>query len=663
LNNSARTDLASESGKATLQAEADQTSTPLESSPESLAQKANVPGKVALAGGEVPQTDSPILQTGGNDDVAKKSSFWKFWSPKASPSGVKDPFADQPEPEKRTATPTQNEGVSGKAQLNSTSFSTSPSGAPGTDPFAKDPQAAELWFEKEFAKSSGNSSGSQSARRSLGSNVDETSLNPSSADFPWTTAKEPKAGRSSMPEWSPVAQEQDSFQAAPSTVGRATAPPSTAATIAEGQYDLRQSMSGTKSPATVTATDVRQQKLRVQALLSEAHTSAQRGEFHAAYRSTLLAEQIVNEYELTFGPKEEDPRNYARVLAAKIWTTSNHSEEAYIAATETASALPPARSLKPTAQKAPASSSASGATSSKDLSSPFQSDSFATWEPLPEATAPAVANQSLNVATIPSRSTETLSSTTQPAATANVLPEIRPWPNERAIRDAQPPMEFSNFNAPSTASTTPPLMTQNPEPQPLQIVPDSKSGNGSGVEFAIAQSLSNEQTPALLDPFGATPPVETHGSRREPVADRQSQSLANSEASSHRPLLMAPPTPEETGRATAQTPNLTWDDLSQAKRTESEKPANQASSRRVTWSIIGLICAGIATVLGLRMSRKEDAPKLAAASAPTPVPAPLPVQAEAIEISEAPQTLEIGSRENAAGDEVEAQPLRFKRAA
>lgn len=60
-------------------------------------------------------------------------------------------------------------------------------------------------------------------------------------------------------------------------------------------------------------------KLRVQALLSEAHSQEIRGELKAAYRSALLAQTIADQNGVKFDASDEQPQQFVSAISKRLW--------------------------------------------------------------------------------------------------------------------------------------------------------------------------------------------------------------------------------------------------------------------------------------------------------------------------------------------------------
>jgi len=669
LNNPTRTDLAAEAGKAALIAEEDITH---QKTQEAIAAAHSeqpsardhesrdhesppaARGNVVLAAGEfLPgQDDSPILQTSGEEPQAeapeKKKSFWNFWPRKSSKPVVKDPFANHPELKSATKPQDQNPSV-GKAKLATTAAAP----VPDRKPAEKDPFSAENWFEKELAKQPVPSWAQIDQQGTgIGEGVAVAFQNSPEEKSPVEQARlsKPAASAADTAPW--AAQPESKLKSAPV---RPASPWDAVATTPPSRSQLKNVASGTQTPSSESVV-VRQQKLRIQALLSDAHSNAQRGELHNAYRSALLAEKIASDYKLTFAEEEEHPQMLSRNLAAKLWQTSNVSEEAYLAAADLHAPTANQQIRNPAA---PVNEPNSGSANTS-----FPGGTFATWQPLPEPAGqrPRAVASTVTPSTnhqAPARSTASQMNSMPQGA----MPQIRPWVNERTVQGTTPPEAFSNSNAsqPTLGLTAPELAQEGDAGRHSQSRHLSDT-SGSGVQFAIAHEVHENQPPKLLDPFVASG-SNVAGNVTDPSDRLSNNSMSSVALDRPRTMLMAPPTPAETGsRATADS-SLTWEQISRA---DSGEGAAQIKAdhdtqviRRVIWSMIGLLGAAITTGIGIWYSkRKETELPVAAAEEKT--------QTEiATETSATPAStiLEMVTDPAPAQDEQEVQPLQFKRAA
>jgi hypothetical protein len=296
----------------------------------------------------------------------------------------------------------------------------------------------------------------------------------------------------------------------------------------------------------------RQYRLRVKALLSEAHTSAIRGELHAAYRSALLAEQVAEEHHIAMRDGDENPRDVARDIAAKIWRASNVAEE-----------TAPTDLAAPTATEQPAAATEGfpGA------------NAFATWTPLGQLRAVAPA-----------------------APAASELPAIRPGAAPGAddwMAHAAPlPAPVAEAAQPTLAKTS-----KAPRWSAGDAAMQLPAADQSGVKFAIAQTISPDEVLAQ----GIAPPELQPAPIPPEFEISRLPQLSAATLDVHRPALLAPPALSPAGAP------ATWSELSQPSAAAiSAAPAVRPGgwSWKLLWSGLGLAAAGISIAFGIRVSRK-----------------------------------------------------------
>ncbi len=73
---------------------------------------------------------------------------------------------------------------------------------------------------------------------------------------------------------------------------------------------------------------------RMKSLILQAKNQHARGELHAAYRSALLAQNIVTKNDLKLGPNDANPTTIAQEIAAMIWGTNKQEESKFESETE-----------------------------------------------------------------------------------------------------------------------------------------------------------------------------------------------------------------------------------------------------------------------------------------------------------------------------------------
>lgn len=383
----------------------------------------------------------------------------------------------------------------------------------------------------------------------------------------------------------------------------------------------------------------RQQRLRVRALMSQAHSSEIRGELHSAYRSALLAEKIATEHQLKFSADEENPAEFARTISARIFKNSPSHQIAkapqeavgsFGEATREAASESFAFAAKPevspfqmpqaqaaqTAQSPIAQSQVSQPqlsqpekTVASQTSSPFDSpfnERFATWVAAP--TAPTVAktvepssvkSTSIGeVASIPKTTSQRFKATT--LGSSDALPEIRPGTaSEGGSRGDLAANGTDPWSAFPAGQSTPTLTQTSATPSgfPAKELPTNAANLRNNVEFAVAEATRSVNEPR---PFHGL--EDTAQSRLLPE-----QSLASATIGRHRPMLEAPSVPAPPLELVQNQSTLQFDDpfADAAVADEEVKPATTASNKTL-WIVIGLLGAGVATVFGLKRSRDRD---------------------------------------------------------
>lgn len=655
LNNPTRSDLASEAGKAALIAEEDLTQQRIQHAEQIAAQTQPETDRVVLASGEFPaqEQETSIVQVGAEVEAAEKApakkSFWSFLTPKPKKPPLKDPFADHPElksetrAQAKTDTKTNTPPAAGKARLASSSVA-----VPDAKSAEKDAFSPENWFEKELASQpapswAAISENSPAFDGKPSGKIPEKAADASSpfdkVDQPVASAKKPIAESAWIPQKSDNEKRDFVEESVPewAMAGKAST------RSPEKQPAETASPKGTFNSLNSLA--MRQQKLRIQALMSEAHTCSLRGELHAAYRCALLAEKIAEEGQVAFEKGEETPQEFARALAGKLWRTSNSSEESYLAATEAGSAVVPASG----GPVNPLPASTQGSPSHVVANSPFPQGTFATWQPVADSrgqhqvavngkpSSPGI-ESGTQAGAIASR--ESSASSGRDPSTSPILPEIRPWPNERPVQNGVPPREFSGTTAMAPAT---PVQSSTDDAATSSSAEQKLTSNDRGVQFAIAHEVQEEKSPHLLDPFSTS----GHGER-----------MASASMDQQRPVLLAPPVPAERSSQSAVDSTLTWEQLSRSRNAENGAQASESGwSWRMIWSVLGLISTGLCTAAGVWYSRRqssdESQPDKEAGRQMT----------DSTSSAVAGPALEIMSDSSAANEEPEVQPLQFKRVA
>jgi len=381
--------------------------------------------------------------------------------------------------------------------------------------------------------------------------------------------------------------------------------------------ESRQPAAGTLSEST----NQRQQRLRVKALLSDAHSCQIRGELHSAYRSALLAERIAQEHHLQFDRSEENPSEFARNLATRLWGSGTDSQAS---APQISSAIPereqrpePApidtADVKTDAVVDPFAAMAVSETPKLTTTArqapvleSFQ-DGFATWTPAPGTSSgfqPKPASQTPELSATNSVFPRNGSGMVPPesggwmdaAADRSGLPMIRPAAPTTDLSQSAPHAFPREMPKPSPSSR--PVHSQgegaslsSPDTSASELRGDTAHG---GVQFAIAQNLSNVSEPRRFD--SDVPSF---------LNDSVPATLSAATLDQQRPKLMAPPVPEMVLQTAASGADGMDAAATAAFAAGGDEAAPQKSGGRIVWIVIGLLGAGMATVLGLKYARRD----------------------------------------------------------
>ncbi|SFJ60935.1 hypothetical protein [Planctomicrobium piriforme] len=636
LNNAMRTDLSADAERAAITAEQSIAERKQQAAAKTLADRPESgrpeSGRVDLAGGELPseKAEKTIVQASGEKPTAKskqteeskpetsKPAPWMFWKKQPAEAEAKAETKSQSKTVAKSGKPAESTASkTGKTAAKPASSSVA------TDKPSKDAKAAaaekpftpDNWFEQEFAAAESRiDAGKKTAAKSEPAQTEAAkpeAVAAKPAAAPVSAAKSAPAVAETKPSKSgssrPFPGLGEAAEVVPSEKpGTATLPSSdpvharpasswperTAAaparTIAETAPKATSSWStdsaAQKSAPTLNETlTQRQQRLRINALMSEAHTSVIRGELHAAYRSALLAEKIATEHQVQFENADENPKEFARDIAAKIWRSTKPGDETLLAETQAAPS-PVVEAAQPT-EPAPTTTG-------------FPGDSFAMWTPLSTDGKPALTSAT---ATPKTSSAAPLAMTGTPKAAParpDALPEIRSSQSAYGLSRSQSVTTAPNSLQPAPTalkptSSSPILTLEAPLPEP-------ETKTAGGVQFAIAQSVTNDREPRLIDPFQSAAP-----------APAQPSAMASAVMEKQRPFLVAPSVPEPPEVKQAR-PALTWDQVSETAGEsfeDGDRPTPGASkppvSWRMLWVVSGLLAAGAATVVGLKIARRD----------------------------------------------------------
>jgi hypothetical protein len=614
LNSPMRPDIAESAGKAALHAEHEINQKKIDAAMASVPhEESQAAGGLVLAGGAVEPEKDAIEQVAATEETASKPAWWQFWKSKPKSDDAQAAH-EADESDSKTADSKSAVTASAKADLKKNSQAKTkaesehtkpgvaklPGNRSGTDP-EKDALSPESWFGKNFPVAPVSSSHAKPEFDDIFKTESASQANPAQQPAA-TTAAKPADGASSRPF--PSVGAQNPFAADTHRDGTLSANQSPTATTGTSPAAAPASPAATGANS-MEAVVERHQRLRVKALLSDAHTNVIRGEFHAAYRAALLAEQVADENHLTFTGNEENPKELARQIAAKIWRISNPAEQAHAAAAQT---LKPADGSAnvPQTGTAVANKGASDA-GAKSLSS----QSFATWTPIPTDSKPAM-------------------SVASATPDEGQLPEIRPSKTSREPwNDANPAWQKSAptpalAEKAATVSAAPQALPETPSPalsleaaHPAQV-PSAAEG---GVKFAIAQTVSSDETTSTATPQIA--PAHDEESPFPPAFTRPGtiETLGSAASEENRPKLMVPPARPIAQAAPREVPS-NWDQLSaeaDASAVKSEnRPAASSLRQRFAWGLLGLLATGVCTAIGVQVAGIDLSLRRRGGSTPPP---------------------------------------------
>ncbi|WP_437185819.1 hypothetical protein SH668x_002938 [Planctomicrobium sp. SH668] len=636
--------------------------------------------EVVFAESEFDDDDVGIILTAGEAAAKSKSSFWNLFGKKTPKSEINDPFAELSN---------ENSDVAKKgraAQLGFNDFEKAATPTQKPEWVAQQEPAPvqhsrdeefnpDRWFEKE-AKRTEN----QTAVAEVKQPVPESEIvfkeSAQTQQGVWTEVPGERATQQvkaesvapkvdTTPKWA----EEDTTSSR--RLKSSQVNPSTAALIAAKESAIAEKAGTSAPPTTARPDDLiihRQQKLKVQALMSEAQTSKLRGELHAAYRSALLADKVSQQYQLKYNADEVVPAEFAEEIAAKLYPQADVPAQAQAKSNEMHLKGLPATHLTPAfSTEKPIESHEQIAVDN----TVFPEIPSATWKALPVEpsgkTEGALArNERMSNSHSASQQNDLWS--------AERLPEIRPTPSPRAR--AQPLVQPSGVKEESETQQKSPQQTVSvgssapmSDSVVIQTTPASElnvrnqpttvsSKLDERVQFAIGHTVTEETSqPVLVSlPDAEKDEMAFLGLPAPEMERSEFPALAEIPSSKSRPALMAPPVPEDHQSLTtssAQQAPITWNDLVTKPNQTETANLDQDFFWRLTWVMLGLLGAAVATVIGLKVSRKKQELEQANVG-PVMMTAPERPVAENMDSSSEPQ---------ASSDELEIQPLRFKRAA
>ncbi|HWL08067.1 MAG TPA: hypothetical protein VNQ76_06680, partial [Planctomicrobium sp.] len=326
-------------------------------------------GRIQLAGGEIPESEgNTILQVSAEKKVAEKpvaekgappkeapSRFarWKFW--KRGEDTAAAPSKAEATARRDAATATLNPSQKKYAKTPGTGPANTTPAKPASTAVAQKPVASDAvaeearkslepktWFEsqgtdKQVARSEMPAWANGVAGSIQSKPTEEKGAVPTSASasdklskpFPAVADAEITAAVSGMgrsePEWV-------------SDGGRSSLSPNRNGVQLTGVSGVSNSNGATLTAVAQRPTSglsestaQRQQRLRVNALMSDAHSCLNRGELHSAYRSALLAEKIAKDHQLRFNGQDEHPSLFVQQVATRIWGNGGASGESALA--------------------------------------------------------------------------------------------------------------------------------------------------------------------------------------------------------------------------------------------------------------------------------------------------------------------------------------------
>jgi hypothetical protein len=356
----------------------------------------------------------------------------------------------------------------------------------------------------------------------------------------------------------------------------------------------------------------RKQKMRVQALMSEARTHALRGELHAAYRSALLANQIVEQHGLEVDPAK-NPRELAQQFADRIWQVSDEMPEPEKAGSDHSVQSEVAHS---THDKTPETDPI------KHDAIFSESTTFTRWQPLPTVAKDLPADGSPE----PESGNQLAQSSLPEIPTvrpARLMPEL---PSPDAIQPAPARQKNrASRRLPSDTVEQSKLSNSHPAQRPFPA-------DAEGVTFAIAQNVEEldkdaaappnaPEFPDVAGPLSAPePPLESEGpllsahagsqagkgeegkrERGEGKLNARHSSLNGREMAAWGEGLASPLVSHESEETVAVPAN------GMSPRTGDDRGATAGSAaaapRSLRWGVFAFIAAVLATIIGLRLFR------------------------------------------------------------
>ncbi|MCA9088681.1 MAG: FAD-binding protein [Planctomycetaceae bacterium] len=363
----------------------------------------------------------------------------------------------------------------------------------------------------------------------------------------------------------------------------ASSPWATESTVVAGAQSSGESREAHRVPVARVVNEAQATKLRIQSLLSQAHSDLLRGDAYSAYRSALLAQQETEKNNVPFSPGEERPQELVNQISQRLWGNQPAAPIATVSNQAFAAATSQTTSRQKTAQ------SSVGTESQYAV---FNDVKQSEWVAVPEGPTgmPKVQPQ-------PSAGQEpAFPALPAPAASrsavsedANSLPDIRA--NERR--------KIQRLSA---------SVEETPGRAQLAYVEEGKTVESASVQadsWGSFQQDARQQIAAPVQPRSLSAPSWTEWSAvaqesgtsdvssSQPTQDGWKSALAQAPAP---PMESALPAPAAFHSAPTVAPAPHRDEQVTARTGKSNSK----------WAIIGFVAALAATVLGLR-ARRETA--------------------------------------------------------
>ncbi len=656
LNSPFRSDIASEEHRAAASAEASDRMDSHDSQIELAGHTGDQSRRVQWAGGEMPEDSGDVVQVNDEKKTTSRPPLWMFWKKASSESGKSEAKADEKATAKAETRSTVTPGAKAKPEVAKSKTvappqslkpenwfeenikPTKPASVAGSPKATAAPQAPQTAaapgkpksqpFPGDAQKPAKPESGSgiQTASAAATDEKGQASLTKPAAME--VAAGDESAAISKLPDWAVSPTKEVKIETPLSTMSGksrfdfaqtestpAESPAETpSAASAEPAAEQPVARSSANQNLLTESAAQRQQRLRIKALMSDAHSNLIRGQLHAAYRSALLAVKIADEHQLAFNAGDENPKELSQTIATRIWGDRPHGNSSLAAESHSPTG---GMKLEETAKEwnstqVDATPLAATPAPRENLSEDVFGESFATWTPVPGPST-AIANRDPMGTRTPFEASRTPMQPapahqepviegkwiSQPGAEV-ALPEIRPTVPARSTLSSGgtapnlirplPSTEKGEAQAPSPLSAL--SFSSETLPHSPSTSPFGEMKEGSGVQFAIAESVSGERKPKLLEP-PTTDSMSANSARPMAMAtlDRQ------------RPHLAAPSFPDAEPRR-VPTDHLTAS-ADQTTSTDSAAPQKNSASRAI-WVVLGLLGSGVALVAGIKFARRDE---------------------------------------------------------